>query len=172
MRDPARERADSIGPFLYVLNKSMRQTMNIIKRLLLLAPLALAGLDHAPAHAANTARQEHVEGSVAYISGGVSSDEADAMKAAAANYPLTLELAVAGPQRDPYIADARVEIRDLQGNAVLNTTTEGPFLLVRLPSGTYTLDVEWNGAQKKRTVQVAADKRQHIFLEFPRSAER
>src|SRR6266496_2683160 len=104
--------------------------------------------------------------------GRITSDEADAMKAAAANYPLTLELAVAGPQRDPYIADARVEIRDVQGNAVLNTTTEGPFLLVRLPSGTYTLDVEWNGAQKKRTVQVAADKRQHIFLEFPRSAER
>ena len=74
--------------------------MNIIKRLLLLAPLALAGLDHAPAHAANTARQEHVQGSVAYISGGVSSDEADAMKAAAANYPLTLELAVAGEIRD------------------------------------------------------------------------
>ncbi len=125
--------------------------MNIIKRLLLLAPLALAGLDHTPAHAANTARQEHVQGSIAYISGGISSDEADAMKAAAANYPLTLELAV---------------------NAVLNTTTEGPFLLVRLPSGTYTLDVEWNGAQQKRTVQVAADKRQHIFFEFPRSAER
>jgi hypothetical protein len=41
-----------------------------------------------------------------------------------------------------------------------------------LPSGTYTLDVEWNGAQKKRTVQVAADKRQHIFFEFPRSADR
>jgi hypothetical protein len=150
----------------------MRQTMNIIKRLLLLAPLALAGLDHPPAHAANTVRQEHRQGAIAYISGGVSSDEADAMKAAAADYPLTLELAVAGPQRDPYIADARVEIRDMQGNAVLNTTTEGPFLLVRLPSGMYTLDVEWNGAQKKRTVQVAADKRQHIFFEFPRSAER
>ena len=161
----------SVGPFLSILNESMRLPMNIIKRLLILAPLALAGLDHAPAHAA-VPLQEQTQGSVTYISGGISSDEADAMKAAAANYPLTLELAVAGPQRDPYIADARVEIRDLQGNAVLDTTTEGPFLLVRLPSGTYTLDVEWNGAQKKRTVQVAADKRQHIFLEFPRSAER
>jgi hypothetical protein len=145
--------------------------MNIIKRLLILAPLALA-VDHPPAHATDNARHEQVRGSVSYISGGISSDEADAMKAAAANYPLTLELAVAGPARDPYIADARVEIRDLQGNAVLNTTTEGPFLLVRLPSGTYTLDVEWNGAQKKRIVQVAADKHQHVFFEFPRSADR
>src|SRR5205823_10905269 len=122
--------------------------------------------------AANTRRQETVQGSGAYISGGVSSDEADAMKAAAANYPLTLELAVAGPQRDPYIADARVEIRDLQGNAVLNTTTEGPFLLVRLPSGTYKLDVRWNGAEKEATVQVVADRHQHVFLEFPRAADR
>jgi hypothetical protein len=143
--------------------------MNIVKRLLLLAPLALAGLDHAPAHAA---RPEHTQGSIAYLSGGVGSEEADEMKAAAANYPLTLELAAAGPERDPYIADARVEIRDLKGNAVLNTTTEGPFLLVRLPSGTYTLDVEWNGAQKRKTVQVATNKRQHIMFEFPRAADR
>jgi hypothetical protein len=148
--------------------------MNIVKRLLLLAPLALAGLDHPPAHAAQSdaARQRHVQGSVAYISGGIGSDEAQAMKAAAADYPLTLELAAAGPERDPYIADARVEIRDLRGNAVLKTTTEGPFLLVRLPSGTYTLDVEWNGAQKRKTVQVAADKRQHVMFEFPRGADR
>ena len=143
--------------------------MNIVKRLLLLAPLALAGLDHPPAHAA---RPEHTQGSIAYKSGGVGSEEADEMKAAAADYPLTLELAAAGPERDPYLADARVEIRDFKGNAVLDTTTEGPFLLVRLPSGTYTLDVEWNGAQKHKTVQVATNKRQHVMFEFPRAADR
>jgi hypothetical protein len=148
--------------------------MNIIKRLLLLAPLALAGLDHPPAHAAQSdaARQKHTQGSLAYISGGIGSDEAQAMRAAAADYPLTLEFAAAGPERDPYIADARVEIRDLKGNAVLDTTTEGPVLLVRLPSGTYTLNVEWNGAQKRKTVLVAADKRQHVMFEFPRAADR
>ena len=152
--------------------------MNIIKRLLILAPLALAGLDHPPAHATQSeaardaARQKHAQGSISYISGGISSDEAQAMKAAAADYPLTLELAVAGSERDPYIADARVQIRDLRGNAVLDTTTEGPFLLVRLPSGTYTLNVQWNGAQKRKTVQVAANKRQHVMFEFPRAADR
>ncbi len=121
--------------------------MNVLQRLLILAPLALGSLDHfARAHAApappDAARPEHRQGSIDYLSGGIGSDEAEAMKAAAANYPLTVELAVAGPERDPYIADARVEIRDLKGNPVLNTTTEGPILLVRLPSGTYTLDVE------------------------------
>lgn len=148
--------------------------MNIIQRLLLLAPLALGGLDYAAAQVArpNVVPQEHVRGSVAYISGGIGDDEAQAMKAAAADYPLTLELATAGPARDPYIADAKVQIRDRQGNPVLNTTTEGPFLLVRLPSGMYTVDVEWNGAQKQRTVQVAANGRQHIVLEFPRWADR
>src|SRR5207244_2968990 len=85
-RNPARERADSFGPFLSLLNESMRLPMNMIKRLLLLAPLALAGLDHAPARAA-VGLQEQTQGRVTYISGGVSSDEADAMKAAAANYP-------------------------------------------------------------------------------------
>ena len=145
--------------------------MNIIKRLLILAPLALAGLDHTPVRAA-VPLLEQTQGRVAYISGGISSDEADAMKAAAVSYPLSLELAVAGQQRSPYIADARVEIRDQQGNAVLDTTTEGPFLLVRLPSGTYKLDVQWNGAEKEATVQVVADRHQHVFFEFPRAADR
>src|SRR5437870_5228641 len=65
--NPARERADSFGPFLSLLNESMRLPMNMIKRLLLLAPLALAGLDHAPARAA-VALQEQTQGRVTYSS--------------------------------------------------------------------------------------------------------
>ena len=162
-----------IGPLHFLLNAN-EGTMNIIQRLLLLAPLALGGADFAAAQVArpNVVPHEHVKGSVAYLSGGIGEDEAQAMKDAAANYPLTLELATAGSYRDPYIADAKVQIRDRFGNPVLSTTTEGPFLLVRLPSGTYTVDVEWNGAQKQRTVQVAASGHQHVMLEFPRSADR
>lgn len=94
------------------------------------------------------------------------------MKAAAASYPLTLELATTGPQRNAYIADARVEIRDTTGRAVLDATAEGPFVLVRLPEGTYTVDVDWNDAEQRRVVQIAPDKHQHLVLEFARSADR
>lgn len=135
------------------------------------AALAFAGLAVAPTLLAQTdlPRQERMQGSIAYVSGGIGEDEAQAMKQAAAAYPLTLELAApSGGPRDEYVSDAKLEIRDRQGNAILSTTTEGPLVLIRLPSGTYTVDVAWNGAIKHKTVDVSSGKRQHVVFEFPR----
>ena len=147
--------------------------MNTIRRLLILAPLALGGLDAPPSHAqATPPPREHRQGSVAYLSGGIGEEEREAISAVAASYPLTLELATPGPQRNPYIADARVDIHDATGRAVLETTAQGPLVLVRLPAGTYTVDVDWNGAEQRRVVQIAADEHRHLVLEFPRSADR
>jgi hypothetical protein len=136
--------------------------------------LAVAGLLFASSLAAQTyfPPREHIQGAVSYLSGGVGVEEAEVMRTAAADYPLTLELAAAadGP-RDEYISDAKVEIRDSQGSQVLDTRTDGPFLLVRLPSGTYTVNVEWNGVQKHKSVDVGPERREHVILEFPGSAD-
>jgi hypothetical protein len=131
--------------------------------------LAVAGLLFASSLAAQTHVQprEHAQGSVTYVTGGVGEDEAQAMRAAAADYPLTLELAAAaGGPRDEYISNAAVEIRDSQGAPVLRTRTDGPFLLVRVPSGSYNVDVEWNGAHKRKTVEVGTNRREHVMIEF------
>jgi len=123
------------------------------------------------AAAQSLAPREHARGDISYVSGGIGSDEAQAMRDAAVDYPLTLELAAAaGGPRDEYIADARVRIRDSQGSEVLATRTEGPFLLVRLPAGTYDVDVEWNGTHKHKTVDVG-ERRQYVMLEFPGSVD-
>ena len=113
------------------------------------------------------APREHTRGAVSYVSGGIGSDEAQAMRDAAADYPLTLELAAAaGGPRDEYISNAKVRILDSQGSLLLQTRTEGPFLLVRLPSGLYAVEVEWNGVHKQKTIEVG-ERRQHVMLEFP-----
>jgi len=112
--------------------------------------------------------QEHAQGNVSFLSGGIGVDEADMLRQQSANYPLTLELATAaGGPRDAYVSDARVDIRDGNGNPVLSTTTQGPLMLLRLPSGTYTVDVGWHGTQKRTTVAVSSDRRQHVLMEFP-----
>ena len=114
---------------------------------------------------------ERTQGAVSYVSGGIGSDEAEALRQAAADYPLTLELAAAaGGPRDEYISDARVAIRDSQGAPVLETRT-GPLLLVRLPAGTYDVDVDWNGAHRHETVQVGGHPR-HLLVEFRGSLDR
>ena len=62
--------------------------------------------------------------------------------------------------------NAAVEIRDSRGTPVLQTRTDGPFLLVRLPSGSYNVDVEWNGAHKRKTIEVGTERREHVMIEF------
>jgi hypothetical protein len=53
---------------------------------------------------------------------------------------------------------------------VLDTRTQGPFLLVRLPAGTYAVDVEWSGVRRQKTIEIG-ERRQHLLVEFPGSAE-
>src|SRR5450432_588581 len=83
--------------------------------------------------------QGRIAGAVDYVSGGVGKDEADAMKRASAEYTLTVELSATEPApadgaaKSYYISGATLGIRDASGNSVLTTTTDGPFLLARLP---------------------------------------
>jgi hypothetical protein len=117
------------------------------------------------------APRQQTQGAISYVTGGIGSEEAQIMRDESANYPLTLELAAAaGGPRDEYVSNAEVRILDSQGSLVLDTRTEGPFLLVRLPAGTYAVDVAWNGVHKQKTVEVG-ERRQHLMLEFPGSAD-
>jgi hypothetical protein len=135
---------------------------------LLIAMLTVAVLAPVAAVHAGTVLQEHSQGPVSYVSGGIGVDEADAIREAAAAYPLTLEMATAaGGPRDAYVANAKVDIRDAGGKIVLDTTTDGPLMLVNLPSGVYHVAVNWNGVQREKTVQVGGERRQHVLLEFP-----
>lgn len=110
-------------------------------------------------------------GEVEFVSGGIGKDEADAMKQAEAQFPLTLEFAADAerPASDAsalFVSDAVVAIRDTRGRAVLSARSDGPLLLVRLPSGKYTIEVEWNGMRKTRTIALAEGKRQHVVFDF------
>ncbi len=110
---------------------------------------------------------DRAQDSVAYVSGGIGSDEAATLREAEAAYPLTLEFAApSGGLRDEYVSDAKVEIRDRQGRSVVSTTAEGPLFLVRLPSGIYAVEVAWNGAVKRKTVAITTGKRLHVVFEF------
>jgi hypothetical protein len=111
--------------------------------------------------------EERSQVPVSYVSGGIGDDQAEAMRQASTAYPLTVEMAsAAGGPRDAYVSNAKVDIWDASGKDVLDITTEGPLLLVKLPARTYRVAVNWNGTQRDRTVVVGAG-HQHVMLEFP-----
>ena len=107
---------------------------------------------------------EQTQGAVTYVSGGIGENEAQAFEAAASQYPLTLEFAIKHTPRAEYAADVHVVLTDAQGKRVLDTNSDGPFLLAKLPAGRYTVTAERDQQTLTRTVHVATHKPTHVMF--------
>ncbi|WP_316157398.1 carboxypeptidase regulatory-like domain-containing protein [Cupriavidus sp. BIC8F] len=106
------------------------------------------------------------QGTVRYVTGGIGLDEADAIKQAAAQYPLELQFYRKAVPRDEYLSDVKVLIKDEAGKEFLATTSEGPFLLAKLPEGRYRVSAERHGIAKQRVVQIRASQHQRLIFEW------
>jgi len=125
-----------------------------------LAMLALAGL---PA-AAQSLPPEQVSGTVAWISGGITMEEASAFKAAAPRYSLVLEFGLAATPRAEYLSNVEVSIADTAEREILRIRSDGPFLLAQLPPGTYRVSASHEGRVKSQTVQIVPGQSRYISL--------
>jgi hypothetical protein len=93
------------------------------------------------------------QGDVSYTSGGVGLDESHALRAAEHSWPLSLRFT--GPGSD-YLADVRVKISDAHSGDVLDTTSRGPYMLVKLRPGRYTVQASYKDDAQTKTVTVPA----------------
>lgn len=107
------------------------------------------------------------QGEVAFLSGGIGEDESVAIKKEATSWPLTLELAQAGTPRAEYISDVPVTISDESGKIVLDTVAEGPFLLVKLPPGKYSLDATYQSIKLYRQLNIQKGQHEKLTLIWP-----
>jgi hypothetical protein len=109
------------------------------------------------------------QGAVSYMTGGIGEDEAAAFKHAAAGFPLEMLFVQKARPNDEFLADVRVSVRDRSGNSLLETTAEGPFLLAKLPAGTYRIEAEYRGERKHQSVEIrSGTHRRAVFVWAPR----
>jgi len=98
--------------------------------------------------------QVQTQGNVSYTSGGVGLDESHALIREQAHWPLSLRFT--GPTAD-YLADVHVRIADEKNAEVLKTDAMGPYMLVKLPPGRYTVYAKYKDSEKKQAVTVAGN---------------
>ncbi|CAN0625546.1 conserved exported protein of unknown function [Burkholderia multivorans] len=106
-------------------------------------------------------------GGVTYLTGGIGSDEAQTMRAAAPHYNLRLLFTTT---RGAYLSDADVAIQALAGTAALDARAEGPYFYAKVPPGRYRVGVRLDGAWQSRLVTVPA--RGGVALGFHGGASR
>jgi hypothetical protein len=90
---------------------------------------------------------------VPYVSGGVGADARQELLAKEREYNLKI---IAADKSGDYLADVQVVIESARKERVLDTTMDGPILLVKLAPGTYTVRATLDAKTLTRTVTIAA----------------
>ena len=132
------------------------------KKTLAASLILLLGL--APFAAGADELQVHTQGNVSYVMGGVGEEHAQAMQAVRRGFPLSLLFVRKDKPKNAYLADIPVTVKDARGKVVLDATSGGPFLYVKLPPGRYTVSATHEG--KTRTARVYVPRNGHRRMVF------
>jgi hypothetical protein len=109
--------------------------------------------------------RQQTQGEIDFITGGVGEREREALNNISNAYNLFVTMAL---ETGAYVADVHVTLRDSSGQAVLETTTRGPFLLADLPEGNYQVEASASGDRtESTTVNVVRGQLARTFLTFP-----
>lgn len=120
------------------------------------ALLPLLGIALAGAAAPTQAERLTVEtvGEISYVSGGVGTQEQEALQQAKSDFNLHLLFAVA--ESGAFLARVPISIADESGQVLVEAVSDGPYFYAKVPTGTYTVSAENSGNVQTRTLTVPA----------------
>jgi hypothetical protein len=95
--------------------------------------------------------QELHQGDLTFITGGVGLDESQALRQAAPHWPLAMRFTGSGSD---YLADVHVQVTDGKGATILQADSRGPYMLVRLRPGHYTVQASYEGHAQTRALTI------------------
>ena len=99
-----------------------------------------------------------------YVSGGVGNSEQQALRADRGRYSLWAVTAARGS--GAYLAEVRVRVTDEQQRTVFDRELDGPWLMIDLPRGRYTVEASHDGQTVRRTASIGAGGPQRMVLYF------
>jgi hypothetical protein len=135
----------------------------MIRALISAAALALVGWGPAAgAQQAPAAPVVHKQSDIDYVSGGSTEAEAKEMQHVAKKYPMQLRFVIGDDTSAG--KGVHVTVKNLKGEKVIETVSDGPVFYFNPPSGRWTIDAEYKGETVSKTVDLVG--RRYIVLEF------
>lgn len=104
--------------------------------------------------------QKGEKNGVTFESGGVGLESAADIKSHAGQYSLMMTFAW---REGNYLADVNVQIQNQRGETTLDIAQAGPFLLVNLPKGQYTIKVDRGGRSFTRRIAIGGAQAKTVF---------
>jgi len=132
--------------------------MNLLSQLVLTLALLL-GCRFALAQIPPT---QHSAG-ISYISGGVGEEETIAILAEAKQWPLLLELSQIENGRGIWIFGANIKVSNSK-RVVFDAQADGPYMLINLEQGDYTMQASYQGVIQNRIISIKANSSQKISI--------
>jgi hypothetical protein len=101
---------------------------------------------------------------VSYISGGVGEGETTAILSEAKQWPLTLELSQLENGRGVWIFGAKIKVINAKGKTVFDAVADGPYMLINLEPGDYSIEGSYQDVVQKRAISIKANAPQKISI--------
>ena len=95
---------------------------------------------------------EQVLGKVPYVNGGVGEEEVQYIKQLMRDYGLRLAFSRSGKPRAEYVASVAVTVNDAKGANIFELASAGPYLLLKVPPGTYSVTATYENHSVTRSV--------------------
>lgn len=121
------------------------------------------------AGAAHAVSEGTTEQGTPFVSGGVTVEEQQELRARRPEFSLWVQTAAKGS--GAYLAGAMVRVTDMKGTPVLETEMDGPWLFAKLAPGNYVVETTFEGKTEKRTVSVGKTGTRQVFLYFVTDAD-
>ena len=129
-----------------------------MKKTLLSYSLAALFIGSAPlVYAANADSETTVHSidGMPFTSGGVGIESIDRLNSRSSEFNLKLVFALSSGE---YVSGVKVVVRDAKGKPLLDTSSEGPWFMARLPDGIYQIAATLSGKTVNRRISVGEEK--------------
>jgi hypothetical protein len=134
--------------------------LSILGFCLFISSLSIA---HAQGEIPDSKRYQDIQ----FISGGIGSEESDAMLLLGKKWPLTLEFAQDHPQRPLWVADVQVKITNSKKKVIFDALSDGPIMLIELPSDQYEIEAKFEERPLKRKIKLEQGKPVRLPIIWP-----